>query len=435
MPHGVVHSGGWKARDVTDQSDKAQDAAAGPVEHVGSLRTLREMPTAARFVLLGVFVNQLGAFLQAFMVLYLVARGFSSGQAGLALGGYSGGAIVGTLVGGAVADRLGARWTIAVSMAFAAVFTFAVTVLGSLPVIIVVVALAGLATQAARPAVASLLFGFVPAARQVMTFAIYRTALNTGAAAGPLLAAWLSTISWNLVFYVDGATTLAYGAIAAVLLAPHRITAQGGRDKPDRTAVAGSFRTMVRDRRYLGYLGLQLANGLVHVQFFAVLPLMLITAGYPTWAYGWANAVAAGLIIGSELLVTRNTQKWPTWIAVTTGWTMLVLGRGMLGLPGGLAIIFAGAIVAAAGQVIGGPAAFAYPAKVAPPGATARYVSGALAMFGLGYAVGPALGILLWNHTGHVFWAIATAFGLAWAVVGVWSMRQPARVPATVEAS
>jgi MFS family permease len=416
---------------VTDQQDKTEDVG---VEQVGALRTLREMPTAARFVLLGVFINQFGAFLQAFMVLYLVARGFSSAQAGLALGGYSGGAIVGVLLGGAVADRLGSRWTIAVSMAFAALFTFALTVLSSLPVIVAVVALAGLTTQAARPAVAALLFGFVPAARQVMAFAIYRTVLNAGAAAGPLLAAWLSTISWNLVFYVDGATTLVYGAIAAVLLAPHRVAAQGGTDKPAKESTKSNFRTMVRDLHYVGYLGLQLANGLVHVQFFAVLPLMLYVAGYPTWAYGWTNAVAASLIIGSELLVTRRTQKWPTWIAVTSGWVLLVLGRGMLGLPGGLVIIFAGAVVAAAGQVIGGPAAFAYPAKIAPPGATARYVSGALAMFGLGYAIGPALGILLWNHIGNVFWALCTVFGLAMAVVGVWSMR-PAPELAVVEVS
>ncbi len=64
----------------TDQAD------AG---HAGVFQTLRQMPRYTRFALLGVFVNQLGAFLQAFMVLYLTYRGFSESEAALALGAYA----------------------------------------------------------------------------------------------------------------------------------------------------------------------------------------------------------------------------------------------------------------------------------------------------------------------------------------------------------
>ena len=44
-------------------------------EAAGPLQTFRETSASARLVLLGVFVNQFGAFLQMFLVLYLVQAG------------------------------------------------------------------------------------------------------------------------------------------------------------------------------------------------------------------------------------------------------------------------------------------------------------------------------------------------------------------------
>jgi MFS family permease len=393
-------------------------------EYAGVVRTFRETPVAVRLVLLGVFINQFGAFLQAFVVLYLVARGFSTQQAGIALGAYSVGTIAGVLLGGGLTARLGPRWTIVCSVASAALLTLSVTVLGSLPAIVVAVELAGAMTQASRPAVSALLFGMVPQARQVMVFAMYRTALQTGAVAGPLVAAALSTVSWNLVFWVDAATALAYCGIAAFMLPRDAPSEPAGPASPAQTTPKAGYSAVLRDRRYLAYLALMLANGLVHVQFIAVLPLMLLAAGYPTWAYGTAVAVSAALVITSELAVTKSTQRWPIWIAVMLGWLLLVVGRSAFGLPGGLAVILIATAIGVAGQIIGGPSAFAYPAKVAPAGAVGRYVGSAHAAFALGYAIGPIVGIALWSALGNSFWALCLLLGLVMIPPGVWAMRQ-----------
>ncbi|HEY0641697.1 MAG TPA: MFS transporter [Pseudonocardiaceae bacterium] len=404
-------------------------------EHAGVLQTFRETPKVARFVLLGVFVNQFGAFLQAFLVLYLLERGFSSEQAGIALGAYSVGTIFGVLFGGVLSDRLGARLTIVMSVGSASIFTLSITQLDQLPAIVIAVALSGGMTQASRPAVTALLMALVPPARQVMTLAMYRTALNTGVVLGPLVAVWLSTISWDLVFYFDAASALLYAGIALVLLPKGRnngLDEDAAADEPATGTVRrAGYLTMLRDGRYLAYLALMLGNGLVHVQFFAVLPLMLKAAGYPTWAYGAASALSAFFVISCELLVTKTTQRWPAWVAVIGGWLLLVIGRGLFGLPGGLTIILAGTLLAAIGQIIGGPAAFAYPAQVAPAGATGRYIGSAHAMFGLGYAVGPIVGIVLWNGLGDGFWGIIFVVGMAMVVPGVWGMRHPRAVAAS----
>jgi MFS family permease len=408
----------------------ASGAAGVDSGHAGVIQSFRDTPRVARFVLLGVFVNQFGAFLQAFLVLYLTQRDFSSGQAGIALGFYSVGAIAGTLFGGSMFDRLGPRWTIVFSVGSAAMFTLSITLLDSLPAIVTAVALAGAMTQSSRPAVTALLFSLVPPSRQVMILSMYRTSVNAGIVIGPLVAVWLSTISWNLVFYFDAASALLYAAIAATLL-PRR---EKNTDTAPATSADGTpvrragFATLLHDRRYLAFLLLMLGNGLVHVQFFAVVPLMLKAAGYPTWVYGAASGMAAFIIITCELAVTRFTQTWTPWVAVIAGWVLLVVGRGAYWLPGGLAIIFTATVLAAVGQIIGGAQAFAYPARVAPPGATGRYIGSAHATFGLGYAIGPVVGIMLWNGLGNTFWLICFALGLVVIVPGIWGMRPTATV-------
>jgi MFS family permease len=392
------------------------EAAAGVRE------TLREIPHSGKIALVGAFVNQFGAFVQLFLVLYLTHRGFSKEQAGLALGAYAVGAIVGTLFGGVVSDRLGPRLTIVVSMYATAVFTAALTVLPIFSAILATVILSGVMTQAARPAVSALLFGLVSEQRQTMVFAMYSTAINAGAIAGPLMAVYLSTVSWNLVFWFDAATSLIYGAVVMLLVPP----GTGVADEPEEHTAPNGFRTLVRDGRYLAYLSLMLANGLVHIQYYVVLPLMLVAAGYPTWAYGLTTTVATIIVVGAGVLVTTSTQKWAPWIAVITGWTLLVMGRGGYGLPGGLTIVILATACAAVGQVIGGPAAFAFPARAAPPGAMGRYIGAAHAMFQSGYALGPIIGVLLWTHLGARFWLICFLFGMIMILPGSWGMRSPA---------
>ena len=53
---------------------------------------------------------------QIFLVLFMTDRGYSSSQAGLALGLYGAGAVVGTFVGGWLSDRLSARSATVISM-------------------------------------------------------------------------------------------------------------------------------------------------------------------------------------------------------------------------------------------------------------------------------------------------------------------------------
>ncbi|MFE6840413.1 MFS transporter, partial [Streptomyces sp. NPDC057705] len=148
---------------------------------IGVFEALKATPTPVRYLLGGVLINQLGAFVQTFLVLYLTFRGMSVAAAGLTLVAYSAGSIFGTMLGGEFTQRFGPRATIVTAMAGSAPLVAAISWLsgpGMLWPLLVVVGLAGLFTQAYRPAAAVMLSDLMPDRYQVMAFSMMRIALN-----------------------------------------------------------------------------------------------------------------------------------------------------------------------------------------------------------------------------------------------------------------
>lgn len=383
--------------------------ADGPA---GVLATLRSTPAPVRYLLGGVFINQMGAFVQTFIVLYLTVRGFSLGHAGIALTAYSVGATLGTLLGGELTHRVGPRATITGAMTASALIVGSVPWLGRPALfgyLVVAVAMAGLATQCYRPAAAVLLSEVVPEEHQVMSFSMMRIALNSGAALGPLIAAGLVLVDWNLLFWFDAVTALAYAVMARWLLPatppPREVQAETG----DRRS---AYAVLVRDGRYLLYLMSVLLGAAVYVQYTAALPLKIIAEGNSTALYSIVLAESSLILILCELKITTYVRHWPPHLVGAAGTALVGLGVAGYGLVthSSVAIILC-TVVFVFGVMVSGPVMFAYPATF-PVAIRARYVGTQHAMFGLGSALGPTLGVLTWQ-------ALANGAFLAFGMVNV----------------
>ena len=87
----------------------SEDPAVKRGDDAGILITFRESPGAVKALLVGLFVNKLGQFIQVFLVLFLTNRGFTAVQAGAALSAYGAGSVLGLVVGGTLTDSLGVR--------------------------------------------------------------------------------------------------------------------------------------------------------------------------------------------------------------------------------------------------------------------------------------------------------------------------------------
>src|SRR2546428_6714391 len=106
-------------------------------ETQASLReNLRALPRGAWILFAGSFLNKFGTFVLPFLTIYMTRMGYSTPEAGLAVGSYGIGSLCASLIGGHLADRLGRRKTIVLSMFSWALSMLCLSQAGSLPSIV-----------------------------------------------------------------------------------------------------------------------------------------------------------------------------------------------------------------------------------------------------------------------------------------------------------
>ncbi|MBB4894210.1 MFS family permease [Streptomyces olivoverticillatus] len=400
------------------------------------LATFTEAPLAVKTVLVGVLINRLSGFLNVFLVLFLTSQGYAKSQTVLALGVYGGGAVVGALIGGALADRLGVRGATVVSMGSASVLTASLLYLPDFWMLLGAVALVGLCAQLFRPASATLLSELTSDDRQVMIFAMYRFGLNVGATAAPLLGFALYKAgghSYDLLFWGEALIALVYAVLAYATL-PARTAGRAAEAQPEERGPAGGYGAVLRDRRYLLYLLAAFFHSVVYVQYLSTLPLYVEDIGLAVFWYTVAVSLNGFIVVVFELLITKLSQNWPLKLTIGLGFALVGAGVAFYGLPLGPAALVVGTLIWSLGEIIGGPAVFAYPANAGPDRLKSRYIGSFQFMFGLGTAVGPMLGGWMFLQLGQLVWPALAVGSLLATVLGLAAVRtrtEPAAPAAT----
>lgn len=391
----------------------------------GAIRAWRQAPRTAKALIIGTFVNRMAGFLQIFIVLYLTAKGFTAAAAAGALSAYGVGICVGLLAGGSLADRLGVKQTIIMSMAGSAVLLIAIAYLDFYPAIVGAVGLVGAVSQAYRPAAAGMLSVVTPAERQVVIFSMQQLALNVGATTAPLLGVVVIDVSYRLLFWGEAIAAIAYAIIAAVVLPRHALAPAGQSPAAHvEDHRHGGYLSVLADRRYLIFLFAMLLNAVIYAQYLSTLPLFLRQRGLPTAVYGTLLAFNSLIVIVGQLPTTSLVKRWPPYTLAVTGIMLTGIGMSLYAPVWGLAGLAVATLAWSVAECVATPTMFfAYPARAAPPGMRARYIGASQAAFQVGYAVGPAAGVLVWRHAGTAVWWLCGLVSIVASAAAVRGMR------------
>ncbi|MFB7783938.1 MDR family MFS transporter [Streptomyces vinaceus] len=402
-------------------------------------RRLQDLPRSAWVIFSGMFLIKFGNFLNVFLVLFLVAQGFSAFQAGVALGVVGVGAFIGNAVGGTVADRFGRRTAIAVSMFGSSAATALVPLADGLLATTALVGLVGVFAQLYRPAAGALLVDVVPEKQRVTAFAVLRLAINVGMAVGPLVGGLLSGASYTYVFLGDALFSFAFGVLALSTLPGGRPPAE----TPAPRAAArgkgkgkGGYREVLSDRPYLLFLGSMVAATFVYGQSTATLPLHVTDAGFDNKVYGLLLGLNALLCVVIELPLTKHTERRNPRRVIAAGLALLGIGMALTGAMQAVWLLALTVVVWTVAETVYTPIANAYPAEFSPAHLRGRYQGAEGIAHTLGGALGPAVGGLLYSISPPLHWtACAAVAGLGALLVlgadpgnrGQSSTPQPAR--------
>jgi MFS family permease len=381
--------------------------------------SLRSLPPAAWILFAGTFLNKFGSFVQPFLTLYMTHLGYSLTQAGFALGAYGVGNVCASLIGGHLADHLGRRRTIVLSMFCGAATMLLLYQAHTLGAFLGLSALAGLANEFYRPASSALHADLVTPENRVTAYSTYRMAINAGFAFGPATAGFLSGHGFKWLFIGDAATSVLFGAVALFALPEVLHPAE------DRIGWAEAARTLCRDRRLhrvlLGALGI----GLIFIQMSTTFGVAVMSQGFSAQTYGLLLSVNGAMIVFCELPLTRLTRTRAPMAVIGAGYLVVAIGFGLMALAGAVWQYAACIALFTVGEMAAMPVASAYVAGLSPVRLRGRYMGSYGLTWTVAQIVGPTLGLALFGFNPAVFWLGFAALGLASAAVA-FEGRQPA---------
>ncbi|HEV8231852.1 MAG TPA: MFS transporter, partial [Thermoanaerobaculia bacterium] len=340
--------------------------------------------------------------------------GFTAGQAGGVLFVYGLGALVSAALSGRLSDVFGPMHVIRDSLFASGVILLLFPFARTHAAVIVMTLALSLAAEAFRPASLAVVADLVTPAQRKPAFALTRLAINLGMSIGPALGGFLATVSFRLLFLVNGTCSIAAGSLLLLALrrAPvhrgHAETEPGGPvELPTKRAWS--------DPRLLFFLAAVFPVALVFFQHMSSMALFLVRDLHLSEIdYGLFFTMNTLLIVALEVPINSATAHWPHRRTLALGAFLFGAGFGGLAFAWDFWSVAATVVIWTFGEMFLFPSLAAYVTDIAPKSRRGEYMGLTQMAISLGFAIGPLVGTtVLERFGGRALWLAALALGLA----------------------
>lgn len=300
-------------------------------------------------------VNRCGTMVLPFMTLYCNSRGYTAAQGGLAVAIYGIGAVVGAFIGGRLSDKYGFYKLQLTALFGGGVMFILLGQMNSYLAICICIFFTSMINESFRPANASAIAHYSTAENRTQSFSLVRLAINMGWGVGSALAGMLASISYHLLFWVDGFTNIAAGVLLLLIL-PKVSVAQQQKQTHAQSANSGS---PYRDKTFLVFIGFMIIFALCFFQLFTTVPLYF-KEGLRLNEF-WIGVVMSlnGILIAlfEMVIVFKLEGRIPYLRLMTYGTLLIAVSFFFLNLPlaSGLLVALIATLAITLGEIVAMP--------------------------------------------------------------------------------
>lgn len=366
-------------------------------------------------VWIAITVRFLGMFAFAiygpFFLLYLnQTRGLTMTVAGTVVAIASLSGAVSQALGGMVTDRFGRRNTLIFFSSLDVLINIAltVTIAFSTPIwsIAFIYIIGGFLSGMRQPATTAIILDLAPKARLTEAYGIAQIVANIGWVIGPLLGGYLfASFSYAWLFALS--VLMSVGCLI-LILATLKESYAGSRKQ---TGFKSAF-SIKPDMALFTYIGINMMVFIVYVQFVNMYSVFVVDSlGFTAFQYGLLITIASAFAVVFQYPVTRIVAtRMGDKNALFLGSVFFGLGYLSLGWITSFVWNVIAILVITLGELLFVPSASSTVGRLAPPDQRGRYMGLLGTGSGLGIAIGPLLG-------GILFDAYAGAPPLMWGVI------------------
>lgn len=392
----------------------------------GLKRTYNEYPRLFWIIVGTLFIDSLGStLLFPFFALYITQKfGVGMTQAGILLGMSSLFGLIGSIIGGALADRFGRRKLILFGLIFSGLSSLLFGLAWDIRMMYGLVVIVGLLSRIAAPAQDAMMADILPESKRQEGFGITRVAFNYAWIFGTALGGLIAARSFMALFVVDAVLSLIVAAILFRVL-PETRPAPRGEMKQEESLLntVKGYRVVLRD---IGYIVFTLAGMMVLVvyqqQYSSLAVYLKDVHDISPRVYGIMLSVAGLEVVLFQLWISRQTRKYPPFLMMVLGSLFFMAGFAMIGFVQQAGFFLVAVIIITVGEMVMFPTNKALAVNFSPQDMRGRY----MAIYDLGWTIpstlGPAAaGLILDNFNPNLLWAVGGLL-CALAAAGFYAM-------------
>ncbi len=338
------------------------------------------LPRTVHILCLGTLINRAGSFVILFLTFYLQERLQLGGLfATQAMGVFGLGTLLASLVGGQLADTVGRRTVILLSLVGSAIVLMFFAKLSNSWAILTATLVFAFLVDMYRPAVSAMISDVVEVERRPHAYGLMYIAINVGAGIAPLVGGLLATQAFEYLFWGDAATSIAYAAIIAIFI-PETLARSGSNAAeandatlPEVAGARAAFRHIRGDIVFIRFCLGTLFVSFVFMQAMSTFPLYLRELSYGPEVYGRIIALNGLLVVLFQVPMTHLVNRFNRAHVIVLASLVTAIGFGLNGLASTPVVFALIVVVWTAGELMQSPLVPSIVSDLAPPALRARY--------------------------------------------------------------
>jgi MFS family permease len=354
--------------------------------------------------------------------------------------------LLASLLAGTLADRIGRKVVMNVSLTLNGLAYFLLMQAETYPQFALLMVLVGLSNPMYQVGADAMLADMIPSEKRTDAYAINRIAVNAAFALGPAVGGFLASTSYNLAFYGAAAGFLTYSLLLFFLARETLVKAGRGnasedaeaakaftngridsapfatnrphgrsvsRENPESKASTG-YERVFKDKSYLAFVFLIAIGLIAPTMLWILMPVYAKTNfGVREALYGWIPTTNALMCVFIQIPVTKITRRYKALPVTAAGMLIYALGAGSVALMNGFGGFWLSMVVLTFGELTLVPTASKYVADLAPADLRGRYMSLYWLGWGLARTLSPLVGgYLNDNIAPRAIWVGGLFFGL-----------------------
>ncbi|TRX56187.1 MFS transporter [Fulvivirga sp. M361] len=346
-------------------------------------------------------INRAGAMVIPFLSLYLTSdRGFSLEDVGWVMTSFGAGSIAGAWIGGQLSDRVGFYKIMVWSLVSSGVLLVLLSFIESYWGIIAGVFFFMLTSDAFRPAVYVAITAYSKPGNRTRAVTLIRLAINLGFSVGPALGGLIiSTIGYNLLFWVDGITCVIAGLLITMLLNPKSQPVKAVKEETTKQLAP------YKDYDYLIFLTALFVFATMFFQYFSLMPVFYKQdRGLTEGEIGLLMALSGLLIFIFEMpliYALDHRERFSRFMILFFSAVLLGFGFLIVNFSGWGGYLVIGLILATIAEMLCFPFANTVAMERGSRGSTGMYMAYFQIAFSMAHLVGHNLGMQLSDNYGY----------------------------------